>query len=426
MLNFHRAAIAALILFVFGVIAPREADAQSGARLRGSKLDEGQKRLGIGKIPGDLSQLGYVVADGVVFLPTASFETGYNSNPDELFSAIEGSPYGLANANGVLAFIRQTGATTVAVRGTALQYNGDIKNSSRWDAGAAIDNAYAVAPGITATFGGYYLRDEINLVPSDNAGGYSQLAYKDDGFEAFARIKGDQIAYLGGVDNAASIPVSLLPFLKPNQFDVRRLEGVAGFIFGPAAKVGFYGELGGSDLNYLSQNAEALLDRDAGEFWAVAGVRLNLHRTLVIDAGWRVNHRSIEDRTAKEHSSSFFDGKLTWAPADNFSIQAEIDRTLVEPVTAFAVVGDRTRYAATANYIPAPLWSFSASLRYEVLDQIGDVLEYREIGAGLAVAYEFSERTAIYGLIDYEHVEETFTGDTYDRVQIGAGTRVKF
>ncbi len=418
--------IIALAMGATVVLTCDQASAQSGNRLRGSTLGDGQKRLGVGTVQPGLSQLGYVLADGLFFLPTASFETGANTNPDELFSGAQASPYGLANASGVLGYITDKGATTLALRSTLLQYDEDIVNNSRWDAGLAIDNAYAIMPGTVATFGAYYLRDELNLVPSDNTGGYGQLAYKDEGLETFARLKADQIGYRGGVLNEDDIPSFFLPLVQNEQFNVQRVEGATGFIIGPSARVGVYGELGGANLDYYSQNAENVLDRDATEFWAVAGLRFNLHKTLTLDAGWRFNVRDIEDRFTKDHSSDFFDGRLTWSPSETLQFVAEIDRTLVEPVTTFALVGDKTRYALGASYKPAAEWDVSASLRYEVLDQIGDVQEYEETGGSLAVGYQFNERTVIYGLVDYEHTEEQFSGEDYDRVQVGAGTKVQF
>jgi hypothetical protein len=400
--------------------------AQSATRFHGASIEEGQKRFGLGSPQPNLGNLGYVLADGILFLPTANFEAGFNSNPDKLFTDARSSAYGSTNLNSVLGFVNSSGATTIAARGTLLQYDEDIANSSRWDAGLAVDNAYAISPGTVATFGGYYLRDEINLVPSDNAGGYGQLTHKDSDIESFARVKVDQIAYRNGVPNAASIPPALLPFIQNEQFNVARVEGVAGFIFGPSQPIGVYGELGGANLDYFSQNEENLLDRDAMEFWVTAGLRFRLDKTLIVDTGWRFNQRDFEDHAIHEHDSNFFDGRVTFTPADNLRFVAEIDRIIVEPVTALALAGERTRYAVSASYKPSPLWEIAPNIRYELLREIGDVQRYEEIAGGLSVAYQFNERTALYGLIDYEAVEETTSGDTYDKLQIGAGTRVKF
>ena len=42
------------------------------------------------------------------------------------------------------------------------------------------------------------------------------------------------------------------------------------------------------------------------------------------------------------------------------------------------------------------------------------------------MTYQWNEKAAIYGLISNEHVEEQTTGLTYDRFQVGAGTKISF
>ncbi len=398
---------------------------QSATRFQGATIDESSKKLGLGAQKSNLSELGHTIAPGIVFAPTMNMETGYSSNPDELFANAKGSLYGLTNGTAVIGFLNTTGATTVTFRGTLLQYDGDIANSSRWDSGLAIDNAYAVAQNTVATFGAYYLRDEIAFVASDNEGAYGQLAYKEADFESFGRLKFDQIGYLGHVSSATADPITLL-FAQPSQFDVQRIEGVSGFIFGPQARIGFYGELGGANLDYYSQNVENLLDRDATELWATGGLRFNLHPSLVVDAGWRVNARQVEDRQVDDPSTNYFDGKVTWTPLTNLSFVAEVDRSFVEPVSTLAVAGDKIHYGASVVYQARPDLEFGANLRHDQIEQIGDDFDYHETELSLSVAYQWSEKATVYGLISNEHVEEQVTGQSYDRLQVGAGTKIRF
>ena len=404
---------------------PADLLAQGATRFQGATLEESSKKLGLGEAKSDLSALGYTIAPGIVFAPTATLESGYNSNPDKIFTNSEGSLYGLTNATAVVGFLNSAGATTVTFRGTLLQYDGDIADSSRWDAGLAIDNAYTVGTNTVATFGAYYLRDAIAFVASDNAGAYGQLAYKDADFESFGRLKLDRIGYLGNVAGGGADPIALL-FAQPSQFDVRRVEGVSGFIFGPQARIGFYGEIGGADLDYFSQGVEDLLDRDATELWATGGLRFNLHPSLVVDAGWRVNARQVEDRRVDDPSSNYFDGRVTWAPTSVLSFVGEIDRSFVEPTSTFAVAGDKIHYGAAAVYKARPDLEFSAGVRHDQIEQIGDVFDYHETEVSLSVTYQWNEKAAIYGVIRNEHVEEQTTGLTYDRLQVGAGTKISF
>lgn len=415
-------------LAAFAALSAMAADLsaqQSAGRFQGASVDDSARKLNVGAPKQDLSQLGHVLAPGILFSPTITMEAGFNSNPDEFFSGAEGSPYGLTNSTSVFGFLGDQGATTLTLRTTFLQYSGDIIDNRRWDAGAALDNAYTVAPGTLATFGIYYLRDELSLVPSDNSGAYGQLAFREDGFETFVRLKTDQIDYLGSVANA-SLNATQLMLVQPSQFNFHRIEGASGFIFGPQARIGFYGELGGANLDYYDQGTENILDRDATEIWGIAGMRFNLHPTLTFDAGWRLNVRQVEDKSVGDQTTSFFDGSLTWTPIQTFSLTAEIDRTFAEPSSTFAIMTDKIHYGMSASYQLRPGVQLGAALRHDQKEQIGDAFDYHETEVSLSLAYQWSEKILLYGLALHEVVEEQTTGQSSEKTQIGAGTRMKF
>ena len=415
-----------VVLAVIFACAPGLVFAQQSSRFRGGSIDDGSKKLGVGETRGDLSALGHVLAPGVVFAPTLTLEAGHNSNPDLLFSGAEATPYGLANFSGVLGFIRDTGATTLTLRGTSLEYDGDVSGSTRWDAGIALDNAYVVAPNTIATFGGFFLRDEIASVASNSEGGYGQLAYSVEDFEGFARLRLNQIGYLGSVAGSSGLTATQIALLQPSQFDVQRIEGVSGFILFPRERIGFYGELGGANLDYYSQGAESVLDRDATELWAIGGLRFNLHPSLVLDTGWRLNVRNTEDTTVGDVTSNFFDGRLTWTAMDNLQFVVEADRSYAEPMSTLGVVSDKIHYGASMFYKPRADVEFSGSVQHDQLEQLGDVEDYHETVVSGSGSYFWNEAIVLYGVVSQTHSEEQSSGETANRLQLGAGTRIRF
>jgi hypothetical protein len=416
---------AALLASAFAAASVPPALAQNAGRIQRGTIEENAAKLDVGASKQSPAGLGHEIAPGVVFSPTVTLESGYNTNPDEFFTGAEESPYGLANATGVFGFLNTAGATTLALRGTFNQWDDDIIRSGRWDAGLAIDNAYVVAEKTIATFGAFYLRDELSLIASDNGGGYGQLAYKDTDFEAFARVKADQIAYVTEIDNATATPVQLL-LLQPSQFDMRRVEMVSGFIFGPSDRVGFYGELGGGAIDYTEQTVENILDRDADELWAVTGLRLNLHKSLVVDAGWRFNFREADDTSIDALDSNYFDGRIAWTPIDTVQIVAEVDRRFSEPLSTFAIVSDKIHYGVSVVWKARPDLEITGGFRHDQIEQIGDIYDYRETEWTLSVAHQWTDSTTLYGLVSHEHVEELTTDQSYDKLQVGGGTRIKF
>jgi hypothetical protein len=407
------------------VAATTDAVAQNAGRIQRGTIEENAAKLDVGASKQNPASLGHEIAPGVVFSPTVTLESGYSTNPDELFAGAEESPYGLTNTTGVFGFLNTAGATTLALRGSYNQWSDDIQRSGRWDAGIAVDNAYVVAPKTIATFGAFYLRDELSSIASDNGGGYGQLAYKEDDFETFARVKADQIAYVTDVESATATPVELL-LLQPSQFDMRRVEMVSGFIFGPNARIGVYGELGGGAIDYTEQTVEGILDRDADELWAITGLRLNLHKSLVVDAGWRFNFRETDDTSIDALESNYLDGRITWTPHETLQIVAEVDRRYSEPLSTLAIVSDKTHYGISVVYKVRPDVEISGGFRHDQIDQIGDVFEYRETEWSFSIAHQWSESTTVYGLLLHEHVEELTTDQSYDKLQVGGGTRVRF
>jgi hypothetical protein len=395
-------------------------------RFHGASLTESRERVKSGRASSQASRLGQEIAPGIVVATNLGLEAGYDSNPDELFSNASVTPFGLLDGSMVLAFISARGVTTFGVRGSLLEYSNDILNESRWDASFVIDNSYRLREGLQSNFGAYYLRDEIRLIPSDNIGGYSELRYESPKLEMYLRSSAEQIEYLGPIPFERSVPVALLPVVRNGEFNVRRLESSAGFLFGRDQRVGAYAQVGSADLEYIDQRIESLIDRDAWEIWGIAGLRINLSQQMRLDIGYRHNHRDIDDARVPEHSNGFLDAKLVWSPLANFGIVADIDRVLVEPVTANALVGEQTSYALRSVYRPTERWEVSAFGRFRELKQIGDQFRYEERSVGAATGYGVAPNMEVYGIVDLKSVRENSTSSEYDRIRVGVGTRLKY
>jgi hypothetical protein len=104
----------------------------------------------------------------------------------------------------------------------------------------------------------------------------------------------------------------------------------------------------------------------------------------------------------------------------------EIDRGFVEPVSTLAVVGDKIHYGASVQYKIRDDVELAAALRHDLIQQIGDEFDYHETELSLSMTYQWNEKVAVYGLVAQEHTEEETTGQSYDRLQVGAGTKIKF
>ena len=185
-----------------------------------------------------------------------------------------------------------------------------------------------------ATFGAYYLRDEIAFVPSDNEGAYGQLAYKDTDFETFGRLKLDQIGYLGHVSSATRGP-NRAAFRAAVAIRRAARRGCFGLHLRPAGAHRLLWRAGRRQSGLLPRRTSKICSTgtppNSGRPAACASI---CTRPLVVDAGWRVNARQVEDRQVRRPVDELFRRPPDLDADRTLSFVAEVDRGFVEPVSS--------------------------------------------------------------------------------------------
>lgn len=313
------------------------------------------------------------------------------------------------------------------MRGSFVQYADDVARSeSRYDASIVVDNAYRIGNGIKWTFGGYYLRDELRLNQSNNAGGYTQFSYNGTNSEAFLRLRSEQVAYIDNDVTTAGLPSGLIPFARNGEFSVRRTEATVGGMVGITQRIGMFAELGSAVLDYFDQKQSGTVDRDASEITALAGLRVTLAPDARLDVGYRVSRRDFDDGAQNFHSTGFLDAKLVWAALTNLTVIADVDRALVEPVSLFALAGEQTTYGIRLVYTPVDKVELGLFGRYRVTEEIGEAAKYNEVAGGASASYALTDKSTAYAVVDVKHVEEDVAKTDFDRVRFGVGVRSQF
>jgi len=403
--------------------------AQTGPnQLRASNLDAGANAAKVQVPSGDLSSYGTVIAPGVVWSKEATFEAGYDSNPDELFVQNRATAYGRVGGNSSLAFVRPdgSGATVISLRGTYLSLSDTDFAHNRGDADFAIDNSYALGKGVDFSFGGYFLYDALHLVESEQGGGYAKLAFTSKNFDAYARVRHQEIQYEGPVPQAQLFDPATLVFAANRNYDVRRTEETAGFIAYANTSLGFFADTGASQLDYFNQVNPSVLDRTADEYWVVGGVRFAVDKYFKADVGYRYNERDFQKASLSDYSNSYPDAHLVWFAARDLTISFDVTRILVEPITTFALAGDERTFDLRVRYQVNPKLSLIVDAHDRRTAQIGDTALYYEKAVSLFANYDYTDKIHFYGVAAQKHVEESFSGGQYDRTQLGLGTRVQF
>ncbi len=398
---------------------------------RGKTFDESRERARF-KPAGDLSKIGHPIADGIVVVPLATVEVGHDSNPDELFDELS-ARYAIVDAGVVVGIVKPNGASTIAVKGSALRYDGEVLRKNRWDAGISFDSIYKGEGGLELQYGAFYLRDGINLTQSETTGANTQLSFENARIETFVRVRAEQLRYLGGVAFANRITnPALLARVRNGEFNVARIEPMAGVLIGRNRRIGVYGQVGAARIDYTDQRFEnatdgfVSIDRDGDDFWGLGGFRLLLHPRLRADLGYRYNQRKLDDMRITEFSSNYFDASILWVPKDNLVIKGEVDRKIREPSTAFSLLADVISYNLSAVYTPTERLNLSLLGGYDRIREIGDRFIYKEQSLAGQGTYQLNDKVQLYGVLLIKKVREESTGDDYRRLRVGIGAKAKF
>jgi hypothetical protein len=400
------------------VVASSPAGAQ--IKINNTNFQESQAKVRPQAVrPDGLSAIGYVVGDGIVIAPTLQTEAGHDSNPDRLFNG-DSSAYGLIDGGVTLGVVGKGTATTLSLKGGYINYEG-LDREDRFDAGASLDTYYLIQPGHELTGGAFYLRDEMNFTKNEVVGSYGQYNYTGELAEGFLTSRFSNVRYLNSGDG-----VLLTPLFLNSAFNVEKFEQQGGFLFGRNQMVGIFVRGAYANVNYTDQTDEALIDRDADDYWGVAGLRITFSPWLRADVGLRGNRRDLEDPTIASVTTTGFDGALTWAPTAWFQLKLTAERYLGEPSAALSRVADTHEYAAQLQYMPIARATLSMRAAYREYDEIGSGLTFEEHTIVSDLSYDLTQGVQLYLAALYERTAIEQTEAEYERFRIGAGTRVRF
>ncbi len=371
-----------------------------------------------------LASMGYVVGDNFVISPTLRVEGGYDSNFDEMFDGKE-SGYGLVDGSLSFGYVKPGAAVVLAVKGSYADYPG-LDRRSRWDAGAVLDAYYAVNPNLEFSGGALFLHDAVKYTISETAAGYVQIDFQDATTQAFSKSIVTQTNYLSEAVIPPGTSAALVPFLANSEYDVRRMEQTAGVLYGRNQMVAPFVQGGYAWIDYLDQKVKSQLDRDAQEYWVVAGARVTFAPTLQADIGYRFNHRDLADKRVTDYTSTSLDVSLKWMPTSFYRVVFQYDRKLGEPTAAKSLLTDITTYSLTTQYKPTANTLITLVSSLKRWREIGEDLFYEEKKLAVEASYDYTNKTQFYvtGLV--ENVREMFTDQEFTRYRIGAGVRMRF
>ena len=288
-----------------------------------------------------------------------------------------------------------------------------------------MDTVYQVSPGIAVSGGAAYKRDTLRFTENDVTSGFVELSYSNEHVLSFIKGRVVEVKYLSEVNLPAGIPAATLPFLRNARLNAQRRDLTAGVLVGHQRVLSVYGEASAGTIDYFNPANEAQLDRDAKDYYAIAGLRITLAPSLVADIGYRYNHRDLDDRAVSSYTSGYFDGSLSWGLAPNLLLRAEVDRVIGEPSSSFGRLSDIRRYTASINFKPSLRSLLQLQFSEQRIRDVGATLTFRERSVAGEYSYTLSNAVELYAGVQALHEKEETSETKYNRFKVGVGTRVK-
>jgi len=370
---------------------------------------------------------GITIMPGVIMSTSAFTDGGYDSNPNQSFDE-EGSPYLRSGVNVGLMAIGERTIANVAATASWLHFGEEIIRQDRLDANVEASVVYLLMPGLTVAAGGLYDRDGVfdgtYISENQTAGGFLELGYENKTITSFLRGRFMDLRYLSDQLPPLGIAPPLIPLVQSSAFDVQRSEISSGILIGNRYWLGIYGEANAGLVDYIKQPLESVVDRDGGDYYAKAGIRVTFSRSLLGDFGWRWNRRDLEDQRISEFNSNFFDGSLTWRPSPFFWLTTTIERIIGEPSRDLSLLADSRSFELNMGYLPVAGVQITFGGMRQLVNEIGADFTYRSTLVGAEVSYDYSSRVQLYSGLRYEYVEADQQDLDYDRLRVGAGVRV--
>jgi hypothetical protein len=365
---------------------------------------------------------GIPLAPGVTLTAEVFKEGGIDTNPDQSFTP-DGSGFLRAGFGLGLTAINEDMLASVVASGSWLHLTDFGGDMDRPKATVEANVLRRLMPGVTLSVGALYDYDEVPSTATQTIGTYAELGHQNELVTSYLRGRFIDARYLTEHPVPIGVPPADAPLYSSSAFDAQRSELSGGMLVGNNRPIGFYGEAAVADMNYVNQPLPMVVNRDATDFYAKAGIRLSPSSTLHTDLGWRWNYRNLSDPLIGSFDSNFFDGSITWGPSPYFFASASIDRSIGEPSSAFGRAGDITSTEVKLNYIPFDGTLFSLRGARQTIVEVGAGLENRVYTVEAGFAYDLTNRMQLYSTLRYEYLEAFGEDQNYDRTRFAVGVR---
>ena len=350
-------------------------------------------------------------------------EGGYDSNLDNRV-ARKGSPYEMLQAglsgNWKLS---DSESYSLYVRGRNYWYN-VLDLSNRYDIDAALGARYDLSKETSVKLGTSWVRDAVSFNRADIFKSLADLVNEGDQYRF--RLKLDSRTELSFRDDQqGTLDPDVFSVTRNKAFDFTKNGATASLLVNRQQFLAPFVIANYTNVDYFHQDSNLAIDRNANEYWGVAGVRVTLSKAIYVDAGVRTNRRDFDDHIFRSFSSTAFDGRVNWKLTDALTLNGIVERVIREPTTSFGLADDVQTYELRLDYVSGS-WTLYGKAFLDEVHPIGDTFDFSKYNLGLGAINELKKNTDIYADYAGKYVKDSVTGDSYTRHRIGAGVRLKF
>lgn len=371
----------------------------------------------------DTAGVGVVVMPGLIWVPNAFLEGGYDSNPDQLYDQ-EGSAFTRTGVGFALTKVSQDTLAQFTASGSWLGYAEDIQPDSRLGGSVGTHLVHRLMPGVSLRVESLYEHDATKRVETDTAGVSSEISFAGELVSGFVRGRAVEARY-DKVYQTRPVPdPSIAPLFLASAFDATKTEVSGGVIFYPNHSISPYVEGGAAVIDYTNQKLTAIVDRDAEASYVKSGFRFRVSPSLTADLGGRWNFRNTNQSDVGSYNVNGFDGALTWTPSRYFSLTASVERIIGEPTSAYGVLADMTTYELKANYVLMPGVTVTLAGEHIRAKELGNDFSYHSNVIDGLVVFEYSQHVQFYTDMRYEHFGVDWENDSFSRFKALAGIRI--
>jgi hypothetical protein len=347
-------------------------------------------------------------------------DAGYDPNPEGLVENIQGSAFERLSGALLTDFGTARDGLTILAHGSVANFNSLVDNH-RYDANVLADYHKDIMKGVRLNLGGYYVKDTYGYSIQENMAGFYELVESVKTRDAF--LKGHFFSKEYTRDGEAGDS----PFGHSSAFNHQTYRQQGGILLWKDQRFSPYLEGGLASIDYTRQANETVLDRDALDMHGVGGIRVRLNEKVYVDLGVRANLRNTEDRIVNRFTSVGFDGKLVWSVSEGVYLSLETTHDIVEPSSEMARLGDRYLQVIGLEIDPPESpWAFELYGSHEYTRQIGDSATFSSYFVQAGITYDLNKRAQLFADTLYENFDDVKSDDSYSRIRVNAGMKVRF